>query len=636
MGIRLGLLDPKTHNMTMKTVHLDEGQKILLGRILASVALTAIAWTLAGPEWLKVSIYGVAFLFAGYDVVWKALTNIIHGSLFDEHFLMAVATIGAFCIKDFPEAVAVMAFYQIGELFQNVAVDNSKRSIKELMNLKPDYALLEVNGTTERVKPEEVAKGSMIVVEPGARVPLDGIVEQGESSLDTSALTGESMPRDVAPGDKVLSGSININGVLKVRTTARYEQSTAARILKLIETADNGKAPTERFITRFARVYTPLVVALALLVFLLPPLLFHGEWLNWLNRTLIFLVISCPCALVVSIPLTFFAGIGGAARQKILVKGSTYFETLSKVRTMVFDKTGTLTQGSFRVIDIKPEGDVTKDALLRLGSLAESFSTHPVGKALKEAYQGDREAENVQEIAGEGVVATIDGKRIFAGNARLMKRAQVDIEDNPDVVGTVVYIAEQGALLGAITVGDTLKPDAAEAIRRLRKEGVERLVMLTGDRPAAAAAIAHELGITDWKASLLPQDKVLAVKEMEQSEPKDSKLAFVGDGINDAPTLATADVGIAMGALGSDAAIEAADVVLGRDSLLSLPAAVKISRRTLRIVWQNIIFAIGVKVIVMLLAALGLANMWWAVFADVGVTVLAVLNALRALRTKSA
>ncbi len=617
----------------MKKIHLDSEQQVLLWRIVGAVALTLIAWLGGIAGMARIIVYALALLSVGYDVIWKAVSNIFRGKVFDEHFLMTVAVIGAFCIGDYPEAVAVMAFYQIGELFQDVAVDNSRRSIRSMMNLKPDYALMERDGKTVRVKPEEVAAGSIIVVEPGARIPVDGVVESGESSLDTAALTGESMPRDVAPGAKVLSGSVNINGVLRVRTTAPYEQSTAARVLRLIETAENGKAPTERFITRFARRYTPAVVGLAALLFVLPPLLGAGTWLTWLNRALIFLVISCPCALVVSIPLTFFAGIGGAARRNILFKGSTYFEALSKVRTMVFDKTGTLTLGTFSIASIDPAPGIDRDTLLRLAALAEQYSTHPVAKALRDACHCTGTPADVKEYPGEGVQATIDGRVIYVGNQRLMQRAGAAAPKENQEPGTVVHIAEKEKYLGSITVSDTLKPQAAQALDDLRKDGVTRLVMLTGDRPGVAAKVAAELGITDWRASLLPQDKVAAVAEMEKAEPKGHKLAFVGDGINDAPTLALADVGIAMGALGSDAAIEAADVVLGNDRLMMLPKAVGISRRTLRIVWQNIIFALAVKVAVMLLAAFGLADMWWAVFADVGVTVLAVLNALRAIRS---
>ena len=617
----------------MKKIHLDSEQQVLLWRIVGAVALTLIAWLGGIAGMARIIVYALALLSAGYDVIWKAVSNIFRGKVFDEHFLMTVAVIGAFCIGDYPEAVAVMAFYQIGELFQDVAVDNSRRSIRSMMNLKPEYALMERDGKTVRVKPEEVAAGSIIVVEPGARIPVDGVVESGESSLDTAALTGESMPRDVAPGAKVLSGSVNINGVLRVRTTAPYEQSTAARVLRLIETAENGKAPTERFITRFARRYTPAVVGLAALLFVLPPLLGAGTWLTWLNRALIFLVISCPCGLVVSIPLTFFAGIGGAARRNILFKGSTYFEALSKVRTMVFDKTGTLTLGTFSIASIDPAPGIDRDTLLRLAALAEQYSTHPVAKALRDACHCTGTPADVKEYPGEGVQATIDGRVIYVGNQRLMQRAGAAAPKENQEPGTVVHIAEKEKYLGSITVSDTLKPQAAQALDDLRKDGVTRLVMLTGDRPGAAAKVAAELGITDWRASLLPQDKVAAVAEMEKAEPKGHKLAFVGDGINDAPTLALADVGIAMGALGSDAAIEAADVVLGNDRLMMLPKAVGISRRTLRIVWQNIIFALAVKVAVMLLAAFGLADMWWAVFADVGVTVLAVLNALRAIRS---
>lgn len=618
----------------MKKIHLDSEQQILLRRIIVTIVLTLTARLTDMTGLAEIIIYGLALLCAGYDVIWKAVTNIFHGKVFSEHFLMSVAVIGAFCIQNFPEAVAVMAFYQIGELFQDIAVDNSRRSIRSMMNLKPDFALVERDGKTERVSPQEVANGSIIVIKPGMRIPVDGIVESGESSLDTAALTGESMPLDVSQGDNVLSGSVNINGVLRIRTTTRYEESTAARILKILDTAENGKAPTERFITRFARWYTPIVVGLAALLFIIPPLAGGGSWLTWLNRALIFLVISCPCALVVSVPLTFFAGIGGAARRNILFKGSTYFEAMSKVRTMVFDKTGTLTNGTFSISSIDPIPGIERDTLLRLGAVAEKFSTHPVAKALREAYPGNETPSDVKEFPGEGIKATIDGKEIYAGNLRLMQRAGCTVTEENNVPGTIILIAEMGKYLGSITVSDTINPQAAKAIDELKQEGVAHLMMLTGDHPGAASHVAAKLGIHDWRASLLPQDKMKAMANMKKSSPKGEKRAFVGDGINDAPTLAIADVGIAMGALGSDAAIEAADVVLGNDNLRLLPVAVKISRRTLHIVWQNIIFAIAVKVTVMIFASLGLADMWWAVFADVGVTALAVLNALRALHTK--
>lgn len=615
---------------------MEKSHKIVLGRIVAAGLLLAAAYLpFAAPVW-RVGLFVTAYLVAGADVVWRAVKQIGGGRVFGEHFLMAVATLGAFAIGEYPEAVAVMLFYQIGELFQDVAVARSRRSISSLMDIRPDYANVERPDGLERVAPDSLPAGSVIVVKPGEKIPLDGIVLSGTSALDTAALTGESVPREVTAGDTVLSGSLNLSGLLRVRTTGTYGESTVARILNMVENADTGKAESEKFITRFARVYTPVVVGAAVLLAVLPPLVAGGGWLLWLNRALIFLVISCPCALVVSIPLTFFAGIGGASRRGILIKGSNYLETLARVRTVVFDKTGTLTQGKFAVTEVRPAaaGGFSEADLTELAALAESYSDHPVAASLRAAYGRpiDRaRVADVENIAGEGISALVDGRRVWAGNGRLMRRAGVEAAVC-GAVGTVVHVAVDGRYVGYIVVSDRLKPQAAEAVAQLKRVGVVKTVMLTGDRRETAEAVAQAAGIDEWMAELLPGDKVAQVERLRQSGPAALPLAFVGDGINDAPVLKLADVGIAMGALGSDAAIEAADVVLMDDNPLKVAEGMRIARRTRRIVVQNIVFAIGIKFAMLLLGALGVANMWEAVFADVGVTVLAVLNAMRTMR----
>jgi len=611
---------------------MEKEQLIAIARIVGSGVL--LAFVLGGTQ-PQLALCIVAYLLAGGDVISRAVRNIFRGEVFDENLLMTIATIGAFCIGEYPEAVAVMVFYQIGELFSDIAVERSRASISSLMDIRPDYANIEKNGGIQRVSPAEVAAGSVIVVKPGEKIPLDGLVVSGTSALDTAALTGESLPREVAEGDNVISGSMNLTGLLRIRTTGTYGESTVAKILDLVENADTGKANSEKFITRFARYYTPIVVMGAVLLALLPPLAFGGDWSVWLQRALIFLVISCPCALVVSIPLTFFAGIGGASRKGILVKGSNYLELLSRIRIMVFDKTGTLTRGDFSVAKVCPEEGVSAQELIELAALAEIYSDHPVAASLRDACTAALDkgrVTDVKNVAGEGVVANVDGVQVYAGNAKLMRRAGVQMKES-DEIGTIVYVAADGKYKGHIVVSDSVKPQSTEAIERLKKSGMVKTVMLTGDRKDAAEQVAMALGIDELHAELLPSDKVAAVKKLRESNP-DMVIAFAGDGINDAPVLKLADVGIAMGAAGSDAAIEAADVVLMNDNPMSISVGVKIARKTMRIVVQNIVFAIGIKVAMLLLGAMGIIGMWAAVFADVGVTVLAVLNALRAMRTK--
>lgn len=615
---------------------MEKEQKITLVRIIISIVMMIAAYLIEVPA-VKTGMFAAAYLVIGGDILYNALSNIIKGKVFDENFLMAVATVGAFAIGEYPEAVAVMLFYQIGEMFQDIAVDKSRKSISSLMDIRPDFANMEGNdNTVSRVSPDKVPAGSIIVIKPGEKIPLDGIVVSGTSSLDTSALTGESLPRDVTVNDNVLSGTLNMTGLLRVRTSGTYGESTVAKILDLVENAETGKAKTEKFITRFARYYTPAVVFAAVLLAALPPL-FDGQWLEWLDRALIFLVISCPCALVVSIPLTFFAGIGGASSKGILIKGSNYLEALSRLHTVVFDKTGTLTKGNFTVTEVVPADGHDEAELLDTAALAEIYSDHPVAISLRQACKSvldKSEVTQVEDFAGEGVRADVDGHTVFAGNDKLMARAGVNAAAC-DRQGTVVHISSDGSYIGYIVISDSVKPEAAEAVKALRNEGISRIVMLTGDRLESAQAVAKEVGIKEFHCGLLPVDKVNRVESMMREEGTKARLAFVGDGINDAPVLKLSDVGIAMGAAGSDAAIEAADVVLMDDNPLKVARSVSISRRTMRIVRQNIVFAIGVKLLFLLLAAIGVANMWEAVFADVGVTVLAVLNALRAMRQKN-
>ena len=603
-------------------------QKKHLARIIAAAVLLALVWFVLPLEGIwQLLAYCVPYFIVGWDVLWGAIRKILHGDLMDEEFLMSVATIGAFVLGDYREAVAVMLFYQIGEWFQGVAVGKTRRNITQLMDLRPDYANVVRNGQEEKVDPDEVEVGETIIVRPGEKIPLDGVILEGSTAVNTAALTGESLPQDKAEGDPVVSGTVNLTGVITVQTQSAYGESTAAKILELVENAADQKARVESFITRFAHWYTRVVIGAALLA-VIPPLFFSQPWGTWVERALVFLVVSCPCALVVSVPLTFFGGIGGASRCGILVKGAGYMETLAKAKTVVFDKTGTLTKGSFTVTHIVPAAG-TEDDLLATAAAAESFSHHPIAQSVVAAYGKpiEKEIEDAKDHTGRGIEAVIDGRHIYAGNERLMKEIGVPCREVAEV-GTVIHIAADKDYLGYLVIADTPKPDSAEAIRTLKAEGVEKTVMLTGDKTAVAQAVAGELGLDEYRAELLPADKVTAVEELLQTG---SPLVFVGDGINDAPVLARADVGVAMGALGSDAAIEAADIVLMDDAPSKLALAVRLSRRTMKIVWQNVIFALAVKALVLVLGATGDANMWIAVFADVGVLVLAILNAMRAL-----
>ncbi len=619
-------------------------QRKMLARILSGAVLLiaavlldhfAVGGLLGGWRFL---LFLPAYFIVGWDVLWKAAKNIAHGQVFDENFLMALATVGAFCTGffgegEYPEAVFVMLFYQVGELFQGYAVGKSRKSISKLMDIRPDYANIEENGELVQVDPEDVAVGDVIVVKPGERIPLDGRVLEGSSALNASALTGESLPRQVEPGEDVISGCVNLSGLLRVQVTRVYGESTVAKILDLVENSSAKKAQVENFITRFARYYTPAVVLGAAALAVLPPLVTGGSWTMWISRALMFLVVSCPCALVVSVPLSFFGGIGGASRKGILVKGGNYLEILSQAETVVFDKTGTLTKGVFRVTEVCPTG-CEKAQLLELAALAESYSDHPISRSLKEAWGGEPDNARVteaQELSGRGVRAKVDGRLVCAGNDKLM--AEQGLSCPPcHQTGTIVHVAAEGRYLGYLVISDEIKADAAEAIRALKAQGVKRTVMLTGDAKEVGEAVARQLGLDQVYTQLLPADKVAKIEELLRQNSPRGKLAFVGDGINDAPVLSRADIGVAMGALGSDAAIEAADVVLMDDKPSKLAEAMKISRRTLRIVRQNIVFALAVKAIVLLLSAAGLSTMWAAVFADVGVLVLAVLNATRALK----
>ena len=592
--------------------------------------------------WLKFVLFMIPYLVIGHDILLKAWKGILNRQVFDENFLMAVATIGAILLGDYKEGVAVMLFYQIGELFQSYAVGKSRRNISELMDIRPDYANIEKeDGTLEQVDPDEVGIGSVIVVQPGEKVPIDGVIEEGRTSLNTSALTGESLPREAGVGDEVISGCINMSGVLKIRTTKEFGESTVSKILDMVENASSKKSRSENFISKFAKYYTPAVCYGALALAILPPLvrlLFLGmtpEWGDWVMRALTFLVISCPCALVISIPLSFFAGIGGASNAGVLVKGSNYLETLSETKYVVFDKTGTMTQGVFEVSGVH-HSSMDTEKLLEYAALAECHSSHPISKSLKKAYGKPLDpgrVTDVEEISGNGVTAKVDGVRVAAGNSKLMEKLGVDCMECHSV-GTVVHMAVDGKYAGHILISDQIKPHAKEAIAALKKCGVKKTIMLTGDRREAARQVAEELGIDEVHSELLPGDKVAQVEKLLDEKGEKEKLAFVGDGINDAPVLSRADIGIAMGALGSDAAIEAADIVLMDDDPLKISKAIRISRKCLRIVYENIYFAIGVKVICLILGALGIANMWAAIFADVGVMIIAVLNAIRALNVK--
>lgn len=609
----------------------------MLTRILVSAVLFALSFLLPLSGVFRLFYFITVYAVVGWDVLWRAARNIAHGQVFDENFLMALATIGAFVLGEFPEAVEVMLFYQIGELFQSYAVGKSRQSITALMDIRPDYANIERGGALEQVDPDEVAVGDIIVIKAGEKIPLDGVIIEGSSSLDTAALTGESLPREVAAGDDVISGCINQSGLLRVRVSKEFGESTVSKILDLVENSSSKKARAENFITKFARYYTPVVVIGAVLLALLPPLLLGGSWNTWIERALIFLVISCPCALVISIPLSFFGGIGGASKAGILVKGSNYLEALSETEIVVFDKTGTLTKGVFQVTAVHPD-TLPESRLLELAALAESFSDHPISRSLRQAYGkpiDSSRVSDVEELSGHGVQARVDGLLICAGNGKLMDRTGVQWHDC-HLTGTVVHIAVDGCYGGHIVISDTVKPDAAGAIAALKQMGIRQTVMLTGDARAVAEQTAGQLGLDSFHAGLLPADKVARVEELLEQKSAKGKLAFVGDGINDAPVLSRADIGIAMGGLGSDAAIEAADIVLMDDQPSKIASAMRISKKTLRIVKQNIVFSLGVKGLILLLGAVGLASMQAAIFADVGVMILAVLNASRALKTEAA
>ena len=614
--------------------------KVLLARLAAGSALVAAAIWSPLDGWAQLALYVVAYLIAGGDIVLQAFKNIIRGQLFDEYFLMSVATIGAFAIGEYPEGVAVMLFYQLGELFQGMAVNRSRRSIQSLMDIRPDYAniLIGSGDETKRVSPEDVRIGDRIVVRAGEKVPLDGIVKAGHSMVDTSALTGESVPRELEPGSDVLSGFVNKNGMLTIEVTKTFGESTVSKILDLVQNASSRKAKTEHFISKFARYYTPVVVILAALIAFVPPLVLSGAaFADWIYRALVFLVISCPCALVVSIPLGFFGGIGAASRNGILVKGSNYLEALNDVKVVVFDKTGTLTKGVFNVTAIRPEGGRSEDELMELAAIAEAHSNHPIAESIRAAWAKDIRTQGVEgydEVAGHGIRVRVDGREVLAGNAKLMEQAGI-LYTKPETIGTVVHVAEAGVYAGHLIIADEVKDDAAAAIQALKQLGIRKTVMLTGDAKAVGEAVGRELGVDEVYAELLPQHKVERLEELEAGKSPKEKMVFVGDGINDTPVLARADVGVAMGGLGSDAAIEAADVVIMTDEPSRLASAIRIAKRTRMIVWQNIGFALGVKVIFLLLGVFGIATMWEAVFSDVGVTVLAVLNAMRVLRVKN-
>lgn len=613
----------------------------MLIRIIIAAVLIVVFSLLPAEGYLRFVLFMIPYLVIGYDILKKAFKGILNKQVFDENFLMAVATVGAILLGDYSEGVAVMLFYQIGELFQSYAVGKSRRNISELMDIRPDYANIEKDGTLEQVDPDEVEIGTIIVVQPGEKVPIDGVIIEGISTLNTSALTGESLPRDAKAGDEVISGCINMTGLLKIRTTKEFGESTVSKILELVENSSSRKSKSENFISKFAKYYTPAVCYGALALAIIPPivLLIMGEpamWGDWIYRALTFLVISCPCALVISIPLSFFAGIGGASNQGILVKGSNYLETLAQTKYVVFDKTGTMTQGVFEVSGIH-HNEMPDEKLLEYAALAECSSSHPISKSLQKAYGKpiDRNrVTDIEEISGNGVIAKVDGISVAAGNTKLMNRLGIAYQDCHHV-GTVVHMAIDGKYAGHILISDIIKPHAKEAIAELKKAGISKTVMLTGDSKRVADQVAEELGIQEVYSELLPADKVSRVEELLNQKSEKDKLAFVGDGINDAPVLSRADIGIAMGALGSDAAIEAADIVLMDDDPLKISKAIKIARKCIRIVYENIYFAIGIKVLCLILGALGIANMWMAIFADVGVMILAVLNAIRTLFVKN-
>ena len=610
-----------------------KGIKIIIALILFCIALIVKF----NNEWINNIIYIISYIIVGFEIVKKAVRNIFRGKVFDENFLMTVATIGAFCIGEFPEAVAVMLFYQIGELFQDYAVDKSRKSISNLMDIRPDYANIERDGKIQKVDPEDVKIGEIIIVKPGEKIPLDGCVIEGKSSLDTKALTGESLPREISEGEEVLSGCINLNGLIKVEVTKEFGESTVSKILDLVENASSKKSKSEHFITKFAAYYTPIVVIIAVILAIVPPLVIENAvFSDWLYRALSFLVVSCPCALVISIPLSFFGGIGGASKMGVLIKGSNYLEALANTEIVVFDKTGTLTEGVFEVQKVKAI-DISVEELLKLTAYAENYSNHPISLSVKKAYNKEIDEKQIvktQELSGRGIVATIGKKEILVGNEKLMKEKQINFEKCDDI-GTILYVAIDKKYAGYILISDRIKEDSVKAISNLKKNNVKQTVMLTGDRKDVGERVAKQLGIDKVYTELLPDGKVEKVEELLKKKSEKGKLAFVGDGINDAPVLAISDIGIAMGGLGSDAAIEAADVVLMTDEPSKIVNAIQLSKKTMRIVKENIIFAIFIKVLVLILSAFGISTMWEAVFADVGVSILAIINALRVLRVKN-
>lgn len=616
-------------------------KKVLVRIIISAVLVIGLQFIPVNDPYIRLTLFMIPYLIIGYDILKKAILGIVHGEVFDENFLMAVATVGAIALGEYLEGTAVMLFYQIGELFQSYAVGKSRKNITALMDIRPDYANVEKDGELIQVDPDEVGVGTAIIVQPGEKIPIDGVIVEGASSLNTSALTGESLPREAAEGDEVISGCVNMSGVLRVRTTKEFGESTVSKILDLVENSSMKKSRSENFITRFARYYTPAVCIGALALALLPPVINllignPANWSQWLIRALTTLVISCPCALVISIPLSFFGGIGGASAKGILVKGSNYLEALSQTAYVVCDKTGTLTKGVFEVSELEPAEGISREELLEIAAYAENYSNHPISKSLKEAYGkpiDSSRVSDVQEVSGHGVTALVDGRKVAAGNVKLMKQMQITYR-TPEKTGTEVHVAVDGTYAGYILISDVVKPNAKSAVAGLKAAGVKQVVMLTGDAKNVAESVAQELGVDVVKSELLPADKVTEVEKLLKQKGKKEKLAFVGDGINDAPVLSRVDLGIAMGALGADAAIEAADIVLMDDNPEKIATAIGISRKTLRIVHQNIVFALAVKFICLALGAVGTLNMWWAIFADVGVMIIAVLNAARALRYK--
>ena len=615
-------------------------KRIIIGAAFFAAAVLIENFAPGLPGYVLLAVFLTAYVIVGGDVVKRAVGNIGKGQVFDENFLMTIATVGAFFVGEYPEAVAVMLFYQVGELFQSYAVNRSRKNITELMDIRPDFANVRRDGVEAQVDPDEVAVGETIVVKPGERIPLDGVITKGNSSLDTMALTGESVPREVLCGEEVISGCINLTGVLEVQVSKPFGESTVSKILDLVENASSKKAEAENFITKFARYYTPIVVLCAAVLAVIPPL-FLGGWSTWIYRGLTFLVVSCPCAVVISVPLSFFGGLGGASKAGVLIKGSNYLEALAEAEIVVMDKTGTLTKGTFKVTEVKPASEngvevISGEKLLELTAYAESYSNHPISLSIQKAYGKELDKnrlESTEELAGHGVHAVIDGFDIYAGNEKLMRQQKISFT-NAAQIGTIVHVAKNDQYLGYILIADEIKEDAAECIRGLKAEGVNRVIMLTGDRKETADYVASQIGLTEVHSELLPGDKVDEVEKIIASKSSKGRLVFVGDGINDAPVLARADIGIAMGGLGSDAAIEAADVVIMTDEPSKIAAAMRISRKTLGIVKQNIVFALGVKILVLILAAFGIANMWLAVFADVGVAVIAILNAMRAMQVK--